>query len=1044
MFKEVEERPDFPKLERHILELWEKTKAFAALVRKNKGKERWSFFDGPITANNPMGVHHAWGRTYKDIFCRYKAMQGFDQRYQNGFDCQGLWVEVEVEKELGLNSKKDILHYGLDKFAEKCKERVRKYSGVQTQQSIRLGQWMDWENSYYTMTDDNIECIWLFLQKCYERKWLYLGKRCMPWCTRCGTSLSHHELYDSYKDMKHKSVTFALPLVERPGEFIMVWTTTPWTLSANTALAVHPELEYAKVEEDGRILYISKGTLKRLKSKTHKVLGTVRGKELVGLHYKGPMEIPARANLDLKVVPWTQVGEEEGTGVVHIAPGCGAEDYELSKAENLAVIEPIDEAGNYVSDAFGFLYPKNISEVPDLVFAHLKQHGYLYATESYEHRYPVCWRCRHELAFRLVSEWFIRCDEVREPMKKAAATVRWMPEYAGARMQNWLDNMGDWCISRRRFWGLPLPFYICECGEMTVIGSKKELEQKAVCGIDKLQELHRPWIDNVKIRCPKCQKEVARIEEVGDCWLDAGIIPFSTLEYMKKGKRMWKQWYPAEFITEMVEQVRLWFYSLMFMSVTLEDKAPYQNVLTYCAVVDQEGNQFSKTLGNAIPFDQAAEKMGADVMRWMYAGANIHAPLKFGYDSAEEVYRKLLTLWNVYKFFVTYANLDKPDIKAIDAKELPDMDRWLLSRLHLYLKNVRAHLDQYNTAIVIKLSEQFCEDLSNWYLRRSRRRFWKSESDTDKAAAYFTLYHTLCNLCKALAPILPFSMEYIYQNLVRSVDDKAPASVHLNDYPAADEARIDSELTDDMEAIMRVCTLGHAARETASVKVRQPLAKLLIACGSKQRKGIERFKNILADELNIKDLGFIEAKEARGMCRYEVKPDLKQLGKKFGKKLNDLKEALAKADASAVAEKVAQGKQVTLEMAGETVTLEAGEILVSKQSQSGFAVADDRDFLVALDTNITPELLAEGLARDLVRMIQEMRKKANFQVSDRITVEYASDSKLVADAVARFAPYVQQETLANSLAAGSGAGELQQECKIGSEKITIAIARAKA
>ena len=1046
MFKEVEERPDFPKLEQEMLKFWEESQSFAASVRKNKGQKKWSFFDGPITANNPMGVHHAWGRTYKDIFIRYKAMQGFDQRYQNGFDCQGLWVEVEVEKELGLNSKREILTYGLDKFAEKCKERVKKFSGIQTKQSLRLGQWMDWDNSYYTMADTNIECIWHFLKKCHDNGWLYLGKRCMPWCSRCGTSLSHHELYDSYKDMKHKSVTLALPLVEKPGEYIMVWTTTPWTLAANTALAVHPDLEYAKVEEDGKILYISKGTLSRLKSKAKAtVLGTVLGRELVGLHYRGPMEIPARANLDLKVVPWKQVGEAEGTGVVHIAPGCGAEDYELSKAENLAVIEPIDEAGYYASEQFGPLYQKNITQAPDLVFAHLKEHGYLYATEMYEHRYPVCWRCRQELAFRLVSEWFIRCDEIREPMKKAAADVTWLPDYAGSRMQNWLDNMGDWCISRRRFWGLPLPLYRCDCGELTIIGSKKELQEKAVCGLEGLQELHRPWIDKVKIKCPKCGQPVSRIEEVGDCWLDAGIIPFSTLDYLKKGKHYWKQWYPAEFITEMVEQVRLWFYSLLFMSVTLEGKAPYQHVLTFSAVVDAQGNQFSKTLGNSIPFDEAADKIGADVMRWMYAGQNINTPLKFGYEPAKEVYRKLLTFWNVYKFFVTYATLDKPDLsQEVAPDKLADMDRWLISQLNVYLQEVQGALEKYDSMSVVKNTESFWEDLSNWYLRRSRRRFWKSESDTDKAAAYYTLYHTLCTLCKALAPVLPFSMEYIYQNLVRSVNPKAPTSIHLNDYPAADPAKIDNELVEDMATVMRVCTLGHAARDEAATKVRQPLARLLVfSKDAKVMRGVNRFRTIITDELNVKQIQFMANEtEAADLYHYEVKPDLKLLGPKYGKKLKDIKESLAKLNSHEVNRLVSQSKPVPLPLPDETILLEATEILVAKHSKPGYAATNDKDLFVALDLTLTEELKQEGIARDLVRMIQEMRKSANFQVSDRINVGYETDSKLVKEAIVRFSAYVQEETLAASLDVKSE-GEAKQEVKLGNESVVVTISRIK-
>ncbi|UCH33856.1 MAG: class I tRNA ligase family protein, partial [Armatimonadota bacterium] len=523
MFREITGTPDYPELEREVLRFWDERRIFDKLREKNRGGPHWSFIDGPITANNPMGVHHAWGRTYKDIFQRFMAMRGFDQRYQNGFDCQGLWVEVEVEKDLGLNSKRDIVSYGLDRFADACRARVEKYSQVQTEQSRRLGQWMDWDHSYFTMTDTNIEYIWHFLKECHRRGWLYKGQRAMPWCARCGTSLSQHELIDSYRDMTHRSLTVKLPLLDRPGEFILVWTTTPWTLTANAALAVHPDLDYARVRRGDDTLYLSAGTIGRL-GPGHEATGTIKGRELVGLRYRGPFfDLPAQQGLETRVVAWSDVGEEEGTGVVHIAPGCGEEDYELSKVENLPALVPIDENGIYGPD-YGWLAGKGVGEVAPLIFDDLERKGMLYNTEDYAHRYPVCWRCQEELVFRLVDEWFIACDELRQPMIDAARTVRWIPEYAGKRMEDWLNNMGDWCISRKRFWGLPLPFYECACGELTVVGSRCELEVLATSGLDQLRELHRPWIDAVTVTCAQCGRAVQRIPEVGDCWLDAGIV----------------------------------------------------------------------------------------------------------------------------------------------------------------------------------------------------------------------------------------------------------------------------------------------------------------------------------------------------------------------------------------------------------------------------------------------------------------------------------------------------------------------------------------
>ncbi|HLG51324.1 MAG TPA: class I tRNA ligase family protein, partial [Chloroflexota bacterium] len=561
MFKPVTTRPDFIAMEHRILDLWRETRAFDLLVQQNAGHERFSFLDGPITANNPMGVHHAWGRTYKDVFQRYQAMLGKEQRFQNGFDCQGLWVEVEVEKELGLNSKREIEAYGLAQFADRCRERVCTYAGVQTEQSIRLGQWMDWEHSYYTMTDQNIEYIWHFLKTCHERGWLYRGARSMPWCTRCGTSLSQHELIDSYREMTHLSVTIKLPLIGHPGEFILVWTTTPWTLPANTAAAVHPDLEYAAVRQNGELYYLGKNTLGMLRG-PYTIERTLKGSELIGLTYVAPYaQLPVQRGVSHRIIGWKDVAETEGTGIVHIAPGCGAEDYELSKTEDIAVIVPIDEAGNYF-DGFDWLSRRNVSEVAEPIVNDLAQRGLLYAAAEYTHRYPVCWRCQSELVFKLVDEWFISAQEIRPQLIAAARTVEWIPDWAGKRMEDWLNNMGDWCISRKRYWGLPLPFYICDQGHLTVIGSRAELTRLAVSGLDQLRELHRPWIDAVKIACPQCGAVAERVPEVGDCWLDAGIVPFSTLDYLTN-RPYWEKWFPADLVVEMREQIRLWFYSLL-------------------------------------------------------------------------------------------------------------------------------------------------------------------------------------------------------------------------------------------------------------------------------------------------------------------------------------------------------------------------------------------------------------------------------------------------------------------------------------------------
>lgn len=993
MFKELPAKLNFVGMEQGILNFWEENEIFEKLRKKNQGHKPWSFLDGPITANNPMGVHHAWGRTYKDIFQRFKAMQGFDLRYQNGFDCQGLWVEVEVEKDLNLNSKREIVDYGLDNFSRKCRERVEKYSALQSEESRRLGQWMDWDHSYYTMDDKNIEYIWHFLKVCSERGWLYKGQRAMPWCVRCGTSLSQHELIDSYRDMTHRSVFLKLPILERPGEYILVWTTTPWTLAANTALAVHPDREYSKVKQNGYILYISAGAHCRLKP-DYEVVGTAKGHDLAGLHYKGPFfDLPAQRDIETRIVEWGDVGEEEGTGVVHIAPGCGEEDYNLSKEQNLKILVPIDENGVYYSD-YGWLAGKPVGDVAPLIFDELERKGMLYKTEDYEHRYPVCWRCSEELVFRLVDEWFISCDQLREPMIREARKVNWIPDYAGKRMEDWLNNMGDWCISRKRFWGLPLPFFICSCGEVTIVGSRNELTELAVTGMDDLPELHRPWIDKVKIRCPKCGGIAERIPEVGDCWLDAGIIAFSTLGYLDKDNSYWNKWFPAELVIEMREQIRLWFYAMLFMSVTLTGRSPYRAALVYEKVHDEQGRPMHKSWGNAIWFDEAVEKMGADVMRWIYASSNLTTNLNFGYSKGEEVVRKFLTLWNCISFFITYAHSDNwtplktPSPLAGEkgavvrlvhgggegtSPIIPELDRWILSRLNALVRDTTNALESFDAARYTGLVEEFIDNLSNWYIRLSRRRFWKNQTDEDKQSAYSTLYSVLVTFTTLLAPVMPFLAEEIYQNLVRSIIPDAPESVHHCDWPKADMSMIDERLMAENEALMRVVRLGRAARSEAAIKVRQPLAALYVKPSSMlEREAVKKNEKLVLDELNVKRIDFVD--DMNAFSTYNINSIMEEAGTAAG-----------------------------------------------------------------LDTVLTDDLRQEGMIRDLVRQIQNLRKQSGFNVDDRIDVRYHTCEKL-ASAIRVYEEYIKQETLAvsidSSLQPGSGI-----KVKISGEEIYLDVCK---
>ena len=749
---------DFIQMEQNILDFWNEQNCFDKLRDKNKENKRFRFLDGPITANNPMGIHHAWGRSVKDIILRYKAMNGYSCHYRNGFDTQGLWVEVEVEKELNFKDKKDIEAYGMDNFTRKCIERIERYSEMIVDQSKRLGQWMDWENSYFTHTDENISAIWHFLKICHENSWIITDHKPMPWCPRCGTSLSEHEMSGSHKEITHTAV-FAIAKINNADFDVLVWTTTPWTLAANTALAVNPELEYALVKCEGfdRPLVLAKNAIRHIDGEKQ-VLRILKGLDLIGCKYETFFPwFPVQQEIEHKIIPWDEVDADEGSGIVHIAPGCGAENYALGKEFSLPEICPIDESGIFTED-FDFLTGKTASQAADMVFYNLREQMKLFKTHEYTHSYPVCWRCKTEVLFRLVREWYIKTDDIRPRLFEAAQTVQWEPPFIGKRMIDWLDNMGDWNISRKRFYGLPLPFYPCEaCGHLIVVGSKKELIELGGEAARNLPELHRPWIDEVTILCPKCGRKISRIPEVGDVWLDAGIVPFSTLGYFSD-RTEWEKNFPAEWVIEMQEQVRLWFYSQLFMSVTITGKAPYERVQTNNWVLAEDGTKFSKT-GYMIRFDEAADKIGADAIRYLFAGASMASDVRFGFTLGEEARRKLLGFWNIYTFFMTYAEIDNPVMNEDTSENLTD--KWLSSRISAFVKKTIRAYENYNTMEVIREFEQCADDVSNWYVRINRRRFWKETPDDDKQSAYNALFNAIKKISQIMAPILPFMTEYI-------------------------------------------------------------------------------------------------------------------------------------------------------------------------------------------------------------------------------------------------------------------------------------------
>ncbi len=1043
MFQRVESTFDIVRLEHEVLRFWNRSNAFEKLRELRRGQPAWSFLDGPITANNPMGVHHAWGRTYKDLFQRYFAMTGHELRYQNGFDCQGLWVEVEVEKELGFKNKREIEAYGLERFIEQCKARVRKYAAVQTEQSIRLGMWMDWEDSYFTMADENNYAIWHFLKKCHQEGLIYKGMDAMPWCPRCGTGISEQERKEGYKKVDDVAIFARFPLHGADKEYLLVWTTTPWTLPANVACAVNPYLKYARVRQHGDVYYLSTDCLHVLKEKgAYEVLGEISGQELIGRTYDGPFdELPAgaAAREHHRVIPWSEVAATDGTGIVHIAPGCGKEDFELGKEHHLPVLAPINDEGIYVP-GYDFLEGRKAGEVADAVQESLRSKGFYYKREIYTHDYPHCWRCGTALLFRAVSEWYINM-KWRDRIKRIVDQARWVPEWGRDQEQDWLNNMGDWMISKKRYWGLALPIYECSCGHFDVIGGKEELQSRAMEGWPEFvgHSPHRPWVDGVKIACAKCGNKVARIPDVGNPWLDAGIVAYSTTHYFAD-RKYWKRWIPAHLVLESFPgQFRNWFYALLAMSTMMEDVPPFRTLWGYALMKDEHGEEMHKSKGNAIWFDDAAEKMGADVMRWIFSRQTPTANLLFGFHSAEQVKRKFFrTLWNVYSFFSNYALLDgfDPALPPVPFVERPDIDRWLLTRLQELVASARERLPDYDVATVARNTEEFVEALSNWYVRRNRRRFWRAKSadDRDKLAAYQTLYETLVTLTKLLAPMLPFLTESMYQNLVRSVNPSAPESVHHCDYPQPNPAWKDEAATRDMDVAIRVVELARSVRAEKKVGVRQPLSRLLVASRSEQESAaLRRYQAAVLEELNIKALELVE--DASTLVSYRVRENRKALGPRFGKRLPEIGKALAALDPATVAARVHTGQAVEISLDGESVSLEPSDIQVEQVTRGQMATAQEGALVVALDLEITEELKLEGLARDLVRQIQQARKDQGLEMSDRILITYQTEK--LSEVFTRFKDYICGETLALKLEAGAVADGLLVELPEGTVRLAI-------
>lgn len=1003
---------NFVELENNILNFWNSAEIFNKMVAKNeKSGKYYAFLDGPMTANNAMGIHHAFGRTLKDIYIKFKTLDGYAMKYQNGFDAHGLPVETAVEKELGINNKKEILNYGLDKFVEKCRQRVEKFGSIITEQSKKLGQLMDWDNSYYTNTDENITAIWYFLKKCFEQGWLVKSSRPMQWCPRCGTSLSEHEMHGSYKDVEHTAVFIKLP-IKKENKLMLVWTTTPWTLTSNVAIAVNPNNDYVevKIKSDERHLILGKEAIKVLKDDVIEIVDTFKGEKLIGKEYETCFPTLEVQNFVHKIVPWEDVSAFDGSGAVHIAPGCGVEDFELGKKLGLNEICPIDDNGIILKN-YGIFSGISTKDVKEVIFDELKKQNKLYYTHKFKHSYPICWRCKEEIVFRLINGWFIKVDQIRPRLIRAIENVEFEPEFLRKRMLDWLNNLGDWNISRSRFYGLPLPIYECECGNIHVVGSLEELKKlSSEDEVNSLPHLHRPYIDKIKIKCDKCGKLMSRIPEVGDCWLDAGITPFSTNKYFTD-KMYWDKNFPSEIVIEMREQIRLWFYSLLFMSVVLEDKAPYKKIIGHEAVVQEDGNKFSKS-GFMIKFDDFASKLGADSARYLFASTPLQSVVRFGFNLGEEARRKMLGFWNAYTFFNTYALIDKPNIKdfKLDIDKLDVTDKWLIELTNNFTSDCYDLYNQNRAYDVVKNFENYCDNLTNFYIRTNRRRFWKSDDEYDKLTAYTCLYNSLKRVAVVMAPIIPFMCERIWQNMVREIEKDEVESIMLTSYPTKFTDASFGEYIEYTSFTQNLLTLASRLRNEHQLKVKIPLTKAFVVSHDNNiLNAIKVYENLIKEEINVKEIEVTDSVEK--FNEYYLTVNFKTAGAVLKSNVQGLKNELSVADADEMISYV-DGYNCGVVDTKNFGKLSSDLFIKNSRPKDEFVLASENNITVVLDTILNQDLINEGILREIIRNAQILRKEADFKIDARVILSITTQNLEISKIIKDNANKIMQEVLA--------------------------------
>ena len=1048
MYKKVSTDMNFVDREKETEKFWEDNHIFEKSMEDREGCPQYMFYDGPPTANGKPHIGHVLTRVIKDMIPRYRTMKGYEVPRKAGWDTHGLPVELEVEKALGLDGKDQIEKYGVEPFIKKCKESVWKYKGMWEDFSNTVGFWADMDDPYVTYHNTFIESEWWALKKIWDKGLLYKGFKIVPYCPRCGTPLSAQEVAQGYKDVKERSAIVRFKVKDEDA-YILAWTTTPWTLPSNIALCVNPEEDYAKVKAaDGYTYYMAVALLDTVLGKlgdeengvkAYEVLETYKGQDLEYKEYE-PLyqcayDCAAKQNKKAFYVTCdTYVTLTDGTGVVHIAPAFGEDDAKVGRKYDMPFVQLVDEKGEMgKTTPFAGLFVKKAD--PE-VLKDLDGRGLLFDAPKFEHSYPHCWRCDTPLIYYARESWFIKMTAVKDDLIANNNTINWIPESIGkGRFGDWLENVQDWGISRNRYWGTPLNIWECECGCQHSIGSIEELKSMSDNCPGEI-ELHRPYIDNVTIKCPKCGKEMHRVPEVIDCWFDSGSMPFAQYHYPFENQELFEKHFPADFISEAVDQTRGWFYSLLAISTLIFNKAPYKNVIVLGHVQDENGQKMSKSKGNAVdPFD-ALEKYGADAIRWyFYINSAPWLPNRFHGKAVTEGQRKFMgTLWNTYAFFVLYANIDEFDATkyTLEYEKLSVMDKWLLSKLNSAIKAVDEDLANYKIPEAAKALQSFVDDMSNWYVRRSRERFWAKGMEQDKINAYMTLYTALVEICKTAAPMIPFMTEDIYQNLVRSIDANAPESIHLCDFPKVNEAHIDKELEENMDRVLKLVVMGRACRNTANIKNRQPIGQMYVKADFELS---EFFDAIVADELNVKNVTFTQ--EVRDFTSYSFKPQLKTVGPKYGKLLGGIKNVLSGLDGNAAMDELNANGCLRFEVNGEEVVLNREDLLIDTAQMEGYVSEDDNGITVVLDTNLSEELLEEGFVREIISKVQTMRKEADFEVMDKIVITYEGSEK--AETVfAKNADEIGAETLALEVKKATPAGYVK-EWKINGEAVTLGV-----